>query len=121
LIIACPECTSPFQVLDGQIAALLQIECPTCTFRMILDFQAANDASLREAGMGMAQGFRDEAAYRQAVGAGGCAWLRRPCPSPSPHGNPSRPRRPRPRPSSRNRKHSPSPRAASRPFALARR
>jgi hypothetical protein len=70
LIIACPECTSPFQVLDGQIAALLQIECPSCTFRMILDFEAANDASLREEGMGYAQGFRDEAAYRQAVGAG---------------------------------------------------
>ncbi len=70
MIIACPECTSPFQVLDGQIAALVQIECPTCTFRMILDFEAANDASLREEGMGYAQGFRDEASYRQAVGAG---------------------------------------------------
>ena len=70
MIIACPECTSPFQVVDGQIAALVQVECPTCAFRMILDFEAANDASLREAGMQMTQGFRDETAYRQAVGAG---------------------------------------------------
>jgi DNA-directed RNA polymerase subunit RPC12/RpoP len=69
LIIACPECTSPFQVLDDQIAALVQIECPNCKFRMILDFEAANDASLREEGMQMAQGFRDEASYRAAVGA----------------------------------------------------
>ena len=49
MIIACPECTSPFQVVDDQIAALVQVECPTCNFRMILDFEAANDASLREA------------------------------------------------------------------------
>lgn len=69
MIIACPECISPFQVLDDQIAALVQIECPTCSFRMILDFAAANDAALREAGMQYAQGFRDEAMYRQAVGA----------------------------------------------------
>lgn len=68
MIIACPECTSPFQVVDGQIAALVQVECPTCSFRMILDFEAANDASLREAGMKMAQGFQSEVAYRQAVG-----------------------------------------------------
>ncbi|PRQ07948.1 MJ0042-type zinc finger domain-containing protein [Enhygromyxa salina] len=75
MIIACPECTSPFQVVDGQIAALVQVECPTCSFRMILDFEAANDASLREAGMKLAQGFRTEVAYREAVGqqAGGFA------------------------------------------------
>lgn len=73
MIIACPECVSPFQVLDDQIAELVQIECPTCTFRMILDFAAANDASLREAGMQYTQGFRDEATYRQAVGAEGYA------------------------------------------------
>jgi DNA-directed RNA polymerase subunit RPC12/RpoP len=73
LIIACPECVSPFQVLDDQISALVQIECPTCSFRMILDFAAANDAALREEGMQYAQGFRDEATYRQAVGAEGYA------------------------------------------------
>ncbi|HLT38894.1 MAG TPA: hypothetical protein VK034_21550, partial [Enhygromyxa sp.] len=70
MIIACPECTNPFEIADGHIAPLVQIECPTCNFRMILDFEAANDASLREEGMGMAQGFRDAASYRQAVGAG---------------------------------------------------
>lgn len=69
MIIACPECTSPFQVLDDQIAALVQVACPTCSFRMILDFAAANDAALREEGMQYAQGFRDEATYRQAAGA----------------------------------------------------
>jgi hypothetical protein len=70
LIIACPECTSPFQVLDDQIAPLLQLECPTCRFRMILDFAAANDAGLREEGMQYAQGFLDEASYRQAIAVG---------------------------------------------------
>jgi hypothetical protein len=74
LIIACPECTSPFEVADGHIAALVQVECPTCNFRMILDFEAANDASLREDGMAMTQGFRDETSYRQAVGAGQVAY-----------------------------------------------
>jgi hypothetical protein len=74
LIIACPECTSPFEVADGHIAPLVQVECPTCNFRMILDFEAANDASLREQGMAMAQGFRDEASYRLAVGAGHVAY-----------------------------------------------
>lgn len=70
MIIACPECTGPFEVADGHIAPLVQVECPTCNFRMILDFEAANDASLREDGMSMTQGFRDELSYRQAVGAG---------------------------------------------------
>lgn len=88
MIIACPECTSPFQVLDDQIAALLQVECPTCRFRMILDFEAANDASLQEAGMRMAQGFRDEAAYRQAVGDGSVSY----------EAAPARPRVPTPEP-----------------------
>lgn len=88
MIIACPECTSPFQVLDDQIAALVQVECPTCRFRMILDFEAANDASLQEAGMRMAQGFRDEAAYRQAVGDGSVSY----------EAAPARPRVPTPAP-----------------------
>jgi hypothetical protein len=70
LIIACPECTGPFELADGNIAPLVQIECPTCNFRMILDFEAANDTSLREDGMALAQGFRDAGSYRQAVGAG---------------------------------------------------
>ncbi|HVI03770.1 MAG TPA: hypothetical protein VM869_33990 [Enhygromyxa sp.] len=70
MIIACPECTSPFEVADGHIAPLVQVECPSCNFRMILDFEAANDVSLREEGMALAQGFRDAASYRLAVGAG---------------------------------------------------
>jgi hypothetical protein len=73
VIIACPECTQPFQVEDGDIAPLVQIECPHCAFRMILDFEAANDASLIEAGMQMAQGFFSEAEYRSAVGGGSIA------------------------------------------------
>ncbi|WP_219906721.1 zinc-ribbon domain-containing protein, partial [Enhygromyxa salina] len=99
MIIACPECTSPFQVADGQIAALVQVECPTCSFRMILDFEAANDASLREAGMQMAQGFHDEASYRQAVGAGEVSYAEpkpglRAVPEPTPAPKPA----PTPRP-----------------------
>jgi hypothetical protein len=70
MIIACPECSNPFEIADGHIAPLVQIECPTCSFRMILDFEAANDASLREDGMSIAQGFRDAASYRIAVAGG---------------------------------------------------
>jgi hypothetical protein len=69
MIIACPECEGPFEVRDGDIAELVQIECPHCRFRMILDFAAANDASLVEAGMRMASGFRSAADYRRAAGA----------------------------------------------------
>ncbi|MBL4683521.1 MAG: hypothetical protein JKY37_02940, partial [Nannocystaceae bacterium] len=67
MIIACPECSHPFEVLDGQIAALVQLACPHCTFAMILDFAAANDPSLVEAGMKMASGFRSAVDYRMAV------------------------------------------------------
>jgi len=54
VIIACPECTKPFEVEDSEIAPLVQIECPHCVFRMILDFEAANDASLIETTTGSA-------------------------------------------------------------------
>jgi hypothetical protein len=64
MIVACPSCTLPFQVLDDQIAPLVQTACPHCGFRLILDFAAANDPSLVEPGMGMASGWRDEASYR---------------------------------------------------------
>ncbi|MEM6996666.1 MAG: hypothetical protein AAF721_39545 [Myxococcota bacterium] len=67
MIIACPECSGPFEVADGQIAALVQVECPHCQFAMILDFAAANDPSLVEAGMKMASGFRSAGDYRAAV------------------------------------------------------
>lgn len=67
MIIACPECSHPFEVLDGQIAPLVQLACPNCEFAMILDFAAANDPSLVEAGMKMASGFRSAVDYRTAV------------------------------------------------------
>ena len=67
MIIACPECSGPFEIPDDQIAALVQIECPHCSFRMILDFAAANDPALVEEGMRMASGFRSAADYRAAA------------------------------------------------------
>ncbi|MBK6916199.1 MAG: hypothetical protein IPH07_02250 [Deltaproteobacteria bacterium] len=67
MIIACPECVGPFELRDGDIAELVQLECPHCRFRMIFDFAAANDASLREPGMRMASGYRSVADYRSAV------------------------------------------------------
>ena len=66
MIIACPECESPFELRDENIAELVQIGCPTCSFRMILDFAAANDASLVEEGMRMASGFQSAADYHAA-------------------------------------------------------
>lgn len=69
MIIACPDCESPFELRDENIAALVQLECPSCSFRMILDFAAANDASLVEDGMKMASGFRSAADYQAAVAA----------------------------------------------------
>lgn len=69
MIIACPDCESPFELRDENIAALVQIECPSCSFRMILDFAAANDASLVEDGMKMASGFRSAADYHAAAAA----------------------------------------------------
>ena len=71
MIIACPTCAAPFQVLDDQIAPLVQVACPHCGFRMILDFQAANDPSLIDPGTQMAAGYRSEADYQAAsAGAG---------------------------------------------------
>ena len=67
MIIACPECTGPFELTDDNVAELVQIECPHCRFRMILDFAAANDPSLIETGMQMASGFRSAADYRASV------------------------------------------------------
>lgn len=67
MIIACPECTSPFELRDGDIAELVQLECPHCRFRMILDFAAANDPRLVEVGMKMASGYRSASDYRAAT------------------------------------------------------
>ncbi|RMG97532.1 MAG: hypothetical protein D6705_08500, partial [Deltaproteobacteria bacterium] len=70
MIVVCPTCEGPFEVEDGAIAPLVQVACPHCEFRMILDFEAANDPSLVEDGMGRALGYRTAEAYRAAVGAG---------------------------------------------------
>jgi hypothetical protein len=67
MIISCPECAGPFEVPDDRIAALVQVACPRCAFRMILDFAAANDHGLVEQGMRMASGFRSAADYHASV------------------------------------------------------
>jgi hypothetical protein len=67
MIISCPECAGPFEVPDDRIAALVQVACPHCAFRMILDFAAANDAGLVEQGMRMASGFRSAADYHASL------------------------------------------------------
>lgn len=68
MIISCPECAGPFEVTDDRIAALVQVACPHCSFRMILDFAAANDPGLVEQGMRMASGFRSAADYHASAG-----------------------------------------------------
>lgn len=70
MIISCPECAGPFEVTDDRIAALVQVACPHCAFRMILDFAAANDPGLVEQGMRMASGFRSASDYHASVGSG---------------------------------------------------
>jgi hypothetical protein len=67
MIIACPECSGPFELRDGDIAELVQLDCPSCSFRMILDFAAANDPRLVEVGMKMASGYRSATDYRDAT------------------------------------------------------
>ena len=69
MIVECPECNEPFQLLEGSVAPLVQVACPACRFRMILDFAAANDAALQEEGMGIARGFASAEAYRLAAGS----------------------------------------------------
>lgn len=81
MIVACPDCTSPFELRDGDVAPLVQLACPSCDYKMILDFAAANDPSLVEQGMGTTAGYRSEADYRAAAsGAAGAA----PPPTPEP-------------------------------------
>jgi len=67
MIISCPECADPFDLPDDHIAELVQLACPHCAFRMILDFAAANDPGLIEQGMRIASGFRSAADYRAAT------------------------------------------------------
>lgn len=92
MIIACPDCSGPYQLPDDQIAPLVQVECPHCTYRIILDFAAANDSSLVEAGMQMASGYASEADYRAAAGGAPAA---RATPAAQPA---AQPRTPSPRP-----------------------
>ena len=60
MIIACPNCTKPYQLPDEQVAPLVQVQCAHCDYRVIYDFEAANDPSLREPEMLLADGFRSE-------------------------------------------------------------
>ena len=63
MIIACPSCSSPYQLRDQDVAPLVQVECPSCDSRVILDFEAANDPTLVEAGTQSTNAYADEAAY----------------------------------------------------------
>ena len=63
MFVVCPSCAGPFRLPADQIAPLVQTACPHCEFRMILDFEAANDPSLVESGHLMAQGFENAEQY----------------------------------------------------------
>lgn len=63
MFIVCPSCSGPYRIAAEQIAPLVQTACPHCEYRVILDFEAANEPSLREAGHQFAQGFENAAAY----------------------------------------------------------
>lgn len=67
MIIVCPECSGPYELPDDRISALVQLQCPHCEYRVILDFAAANDPSLIEEGMQMASGFRSAVDYRASL------------------------------------------------------
>ncbi|WP_293273110.1 hypothetical protein [Nannocystis sp.] len=63
MFIVCPSCSGPYRIPAEQIAPLVQTACPHCEYRIILDFEAANEPSLREAGHQFAQGFESVEAY----------------------------------------------------------
>jgi hypothetical protein len=63
MFIVCPSCSGPYRIPADQIAPLVQTACPHCEYRIILDFEAANEPSLREAGQQFAQGFESVEAY----------------------------------------------------------
>ena len=63
MFIVCPSCSGPYRIAAEQIAPLVQTACPHCEYRVILDFEAANEPSLREAGHQFAQGFESAQAY----------------------------------------------------------
>jgi DNA-directed RNA polymerase subunit RPC12/RpoP len=84
MIIACPDCSGPYQLPDDQVAALVQIECPHCTSRIILDFEAANTPALVEPGMGVANSWASEAEYRAAIAGAAAATAAAPSPPSTP-------------------------------------
>jgi predicted Zn finger-like uncharacterized protein len=63
MFIVCPSCSGPYSIPADQIAPLVQVACPHCEHRIILDFEAANDPSLREPGHQFAQGYESAEAY----------------------------------------------------------
>lgn len=63
MFIVCPSCSGPYSIPAGQIAPLVQVACPHCEYRIILDFEAANDPALREPGHQFAQGYESAEAY----------------------------------------------------------
>jgi DNA-directed RNA polymerase subunit RPC12/RpoP len=63
MFIVCPSCSGPFRIHADQIAPLVQVACPHCEYRVILDFEAANEPSLREPGHQFAQGYETAQAY----------------------------------------------------------
>ena len=69
MIVTCPSCSDVYAIPPAQIAALVQVACPHCEVRIILDFAAANDANLREPDVQTTSAYLDESQYRQAVGA----------------------------------------------------
>ncbi|MEE9382459.1 MAG: hypothetical protein V3V08_03495 [Nannocystaceae bacterium] len=69
MIVACPSCSDPYALHNDHIAALVQVACPHCGSRVILDFEAANDTTLREPATETTAGYVDEAHYRLAVGS----------------------------------------------------
>jgi predicted Zn finger-like uncharacterized protein len=63
MFIVCPSCSGPYRISADQIAPLVQVACPHCEYRVILDFEAANDPALREPGHQFAQGYETAADY----------------------------------------------------------
>lgn len=77
MIILCPSCSDPFQLLPANIAPLVQVACPRCAYKIILDFEAANNPALREEGMYTTQGFRSADDYQKFVATHGLEGIRK--------------------------------------------
>ncbi|HRI09522.1 MAG TPA: zinc-ribbon domain-containing protein, partial [Nannocystaceae bacterium] len=70
MIIACPNCTGPYQLADDQVAPLVQVQCPHCEYRIILDFAAADDESLRDPETQLAACFANTGDLQSFLGDG---------------------------------------------------